>query len=166
MGLPLPPKNFVDRAKLLANVGPRVAVTNCSNGLSYRKIRFVTVAEMRLWSPKEVSVEIVQENGNWKETHGNSISELRSTPWKVSPFVNRDVCSEAKALAELGAVLHGGHAKGTLFMYVSGTPCLSCIGLISQFRCIYPGVAMLFEFFCNDDASHLSSSASSKLSLS
>mmetsp|Transcript_22996 Transcript_22996/g.72385 ORF Transcript_22996/g.72385 Transcript_22996/m.72385 type:complete len:113 (-) Transcript_22996:71-409(-) len=72
------------------------------------------------------------------------------TPLPRSALVDRSLCSEGQLLSGLCSELAGPETaegllrgvRGWLRLYVTGAPCLSCVGAMRQFQLLLPGVSL------------------------
>jgi len=98
---------------------------------------------------------MIRENGYWTASNvrGGKCRWLQAVKGlRVGPFVDRMLCSEFQMLEELcdGIEKAGGmgtagqqtSVHGQVRMYISTTPCISCVGAMSQFLMMLPGVSL------------------------
>merc|ERR1712070_682791 len=59
--------------------------------------------------------------------------------------IDRRACSEFRLLGQL-ATLSGKAPRGNVRLFISRAPCISCIGVMVQFRRLCPGIALTVGF--------------------
>merc|ERR1712137_1187010 len=105
-------------------------------------------AEWNLGLPNSEQIRgtLLMENGI-RVGHVSPPAWLRSHATPINYIIGRDLCGEFQLLTGVGLILDAvppGRLEGSLCMYVSSTPCVSCVAAIRQFQQRYPGVSILF----------------------
>ncbi|CAE8609625.1 unnamed protein product [Polarella glacialis] len=102
---------------------------------------------------------MLRENGYWtaSATRGGKCRWLKAAQClKVGALVDRTLCSEFQTLEELcdciekaaggplGSAGSGQRAavQGGVRIFISTTPCISCVGAMSQFILMFPGISL------------------------
>lgn len=98
---------------------------------------------------------MIRENGFWSAStlRGGKCRWLRAAQnLKVGALVDRTLCSEFQTLEELCDMIEeaGGtdlatirtQIQGSLRLFISTIPCVSCIGALSQFSQLFPGIKL------------------------
>lgn len=100
---------------------------------------------------------MMRENGYWSASaaRGGTCRWLRAaTGLRVGALVDRVLCSEFQTLEELcdnieragGTPERRCDIQGGVRAFISTTPCVSCIGAMSQFRVMFPNVTLEISF--------------------
>merc|ERR1712224_115294 len=86
----------------------------------------------------------LRENGI--SFRGSPLGWLRSFPTPINSLVGRDLCSEFQLLSELGGMMNNtpNHPEGVVLLFVSATPCISCVAAIRQFQLRFPRLQLHF----------------------
>jgi len=121
--------------------------------------RVCTFAEYSLLDAREGSEPLagvmMRENGFWtaSTTRGGKNRWLQAAKdMKAGALVDRTLCSEFQTLEELCDILEAAgvmsptecrkQVHGGVRLFISTTPCISCIGALSQFTLMFPGVKL------------------------
>mmetsp|Transcript_82442 Transcript_82442/g.233828 ORF Transcript_82442/g.233828 Transcript_82442/m.233828 type:complete len:210 (+) Transcript_82442:277-906(+) len=160
LGVPEPPAEFCGRARGriedAASAGGAPAQHAESAGHRHRRV--FAYAEYDLEPPPgepEIRGSMLFENGFRALRAGQRW--LQHTPLPINSWVDRSLCSEAQMMAafcsqlkqegladadntELNSMLHG-----SLYVYTSAPPCMSCVGVLWQFRLLFRGVELRFS---------------------
>eukprot|EP00747_Dinoflagellata_sp_TGD_P142893 gnl/TRDRNA2_/TRDRNA2_176308_c4_seq7.p1 gnl/TRDRNA2_/TRDRNA2_176308_c4~~gnl/TRDRNA2_/TRDRNA2_176308_c4_seq7.p1 ORF type:complete len:314 (+),score=49.47 gnl/TRDRNA2_/TRDRNA2_176308_c4_seq7:221-1162(+) len=126
-------------------------------GSSRKHQRVFSYAEYELEPPADeqgmICGKMLFENG-FRTTRADP-RWFKHTPLPINTWVDRSLCAEAQMLAEfctqlqkeglagnpdLNALLHG-----TLAVFTSAPPCLSCVGVLWQFKLSFPNVELQFS---------------------
>jgi len=115
-------------------------------GLSHKRV--LCFAEWDLGHPsgEQLRGTLLMENGI-RVGHVSPPAWLRSHATPINHIIGRDLCGEFQLLTGVGLILDAappGRLVGTLLMYVSSTPCVSCVAAIRQFQQRYPGLTLAF----------------------
>ncbi|CAJ1380026.1 unnamed protein product, partial [Effrenium voratum] len=98
---------------------------------------------------------MIRENGYWTKSavRGGKARWLRAAHLKVGALVDRSLCSEFQLLEELcdhleacGLSQGAESVEGLLQLFISTTPCVSCLGALGQFRQLLPAITMEVSF--------------------
>eukprot|EP00746_Dinoflagellata_sp_MGD_P057556 gnl/MRDRNA2_/MRDRNA2_247852_c0_seq1.p1 gnl/MRDRNA2_/MRDRNA2_247852_c0~~gnl/MRDRNA2_/MRDRNA2_247852_c0_seq1.p1 ORF type:complete len:200 (+),score=28.91 gnl/MRDRNA2_/MRDRNA2_247852_c0_seq1:317-916(+) len=150
-GFVKPPLDFTSRA--LARIRfvcqePRMH-DRCSPIEVHRKLFCYVEYDFQV-KAGSIAGETLRENGI-HVPRGNQVQWLAVIPLPITPLVDRESCSEFQALQELCDVLAlNGLTKdsaklavsGHAWFFVSGSPCLSCVGALLQLRDLLPRVVI------------------------
>lgn len=162
LGVPEPPAEFCGRAR--RHIDDVVSADGCAlaqqhaESAGHKHRRVFAYAEYDLEPPPgepEIRGRMLFENGF--RTLRTSHRWLQHTPLPINSWVDRSLCSEAQMMAtfcsqlkqegladadntELNSMLHG-----SLYVYTSAPPCMSCVGVLWQFRLLFRGVEFRFS---------------------
>lgn len=154
VGIQEGPSEFAERAARLvvAHQEEHASTWWRSDGLLHQRV--VSYAEFCLEPPARLNERPLQghrfqQNGY----HGTRSGPgwLCATPLPINHLVDRSLCSENQLLSGICEELAGARtagsaverlrgAQGWLHLFVTGAPCLSCVGAMRQFSLLLPGV--------------------------
>lgn len=147
MGLFAAPDSFVTRA--LRRIGQVLAEPDFrkeSFGLTHKRVLCYAEWDLKLSSGEPVRGTLLRENGI-RVGHLNPPAWLRSFPTPINNLIGRDLCGEFQLIAGVGQLLDAGppgRLDGIVLLFVSSTPCVSCVAAVRQFQHRFPHVRIGF----------------------
>lgn len=122
--------------------------------------RVFCYAEFRIYSAALVDGEVLegaifQENSARRARMGAAPRWFEAVQLPINEIVDRSMCTEFLTLTELSLLLHGigagpwpsdGSISGDLRMFTTGPPCVSCITVLRQLQCLFPGLHLAMSF--------------------
>jgi len=147
MGVPFPAANFVLRgqhrvAQLLAETDMRLEVY----GLAHKRVLCYGEWDLVLPSGERVHGATLRENGI-RVGHVPAPAWLRSHATPINSMIGRDLCGEFQLITGIGLIIDAappGRLEGSVHLFSTSTPCVSCVGALRQLQLRLPGVNLTF----------------------
>mmetsp|Transcript_121613 Transcript_121613/g.378105 ORF Transcript_121613/g.378105 Transcript_121613/m.378105 type:complete len:212 (+) Transcript_121613:1-636(+) len=162
LGVPEAPLEFCGRAERCIEqvlLKDSSALAQQTTGAGWRKHqRVFAYAEYDLEPPpgeEEIRGRMLFENG-FRAIRGDQ-RWLKHTPLPLNSWVDRSLCSEMQLLTILCTQLNleglaaaddaelNETLRGSLWVYTSSPPCISCVGVLWQFRLLFPNMELQFS---------------------
>lgn len=139
MGLEEPGPDFVTRAKeAILRAGDAETVLQ-GTALVHRRV--FAYGEYRLYGPKSLLEEgaMARENGRRRSEAGR----LKALASPISNLVDRSLCSEFQIMASCLELTEAWpEVRGSMEIFVSTSPCVSCLWALRQCQCYWPKVRL------------------------
>lgn len=164
LGIPEAPADFAEEGSGLAVAFQEEHAESWWRAESLLHQRVVSYADLLAELPAGRGPRSTMFSGCYFQQNGYQ-GRRPAEPWivptqlPVNHNVDRSLCSESQLLGRLCEELAGasglpggpessrllawlGQVQGRLWLFVTGAPCLSCVGALRQFRLLLPGVGL------------------------
>jgi len=115
-------------------------------GLAHKRVLCYAEWDLMLETGESIRGALLRENGI-RVGHVAPPAWLRSFPTPINYLIGRDLCGEFQLVTGIGLILDAappGRLEGTMMIYSSATPCVSCVAVMRQFQQRFPTLQMSF----------------------